>query len=445
MLLPDPGRSRAVLLGVPDYRRLAPLPGVAAGVARLGDLLCDPTVWGLPRRHVTVLDGRASADDVLAAVRDAGEATDDTLLVYFAGHGLREPGGDQLYLALADADDDHLAIGTLPYPEVLRVARRAAGRARWRITFLDCCYSGLAIPMGGSGAVMGRAELARLVSEPGDGHGRSGSWLMTSASRTQRSFTPPHGYPYFTGALIDVLESGVPGAGPELGVRDFVRRVEERFQERIRGRIPDPDRPEPQYVGHNVDPDEPWVRNRAHVTPHVVPPRSTLPAAPEEFVDALRLLLMRQHLALVPEGGTEGLKGAWLKRRCQVSGEERLIGYLKSRYARTGEVVFTDTHLCLHSSSAGTRMRIPYSRVNEVSLDTATEEVHSGAATDQTVLMDTSLLMITRVTLGHRTLEFREYHPEPVQKALLAFLPAMAELRLRRPEWFGRPLRHARE
>ncbi|MCE0446322.1 hypothetical protein LT493_20910 [Streptomyces tricolor] len=44
---------------------------------------------------------------------------------------------------------------------------------------------------------------------------------MTSASRTQRSFTPPHGYPYFTGALIDVLENGVPGAGPALAVHRF--------------------------------------------------------------------------------------------------------------------------------------------------------------------------------------------------------------------------------
>ncbi|MCE0446321.1 hypothetical protein LT493_20905 [Streptomyces tricolor] len=80
-----------------------------------------------------------------------------------------------------------------------------------------------------------------------------------------------------------------------------------------------------------------------------------------------------------------------------------------------------------------------------MSLDTATEEVHSGAATDQTVLMDTSLLMITRVTLGHRTLGSGSTRRSRCRRRCSPSSPAMAELRLYHPEWFGRPLRHARE
>ncbi|WP_163010775.1 caspase family protein [Streptomyces dangxiongensis] len=498
MPLPDPERSHAVLIGVHDYRQLEPLPGVEAGVSKLAELLCDREVWGLPRRNVTVFGARASADDILKAVRRAGRATTDTFLVYFAGHGRREHHSDQLHLALADADRDDVEIGALPYPLLLGLARRAGRDARRRVTLLDCCYSGLAIPMGDSATALGH-----LVKEPDAGEGGSpedsgfASWIMTSTSRTELSFSPPRGYPYFTGALIDVLEHGIAGAGPTLSFDRIAKEAGDRLRTLKY--------PRPQCADHNAAGEESWVRNRAHEGPQDAPPRpvphagtgpAPRPAAlsaefpfdtvqgggyrigavkrelngvlatvgdprlgwralsphfrtvsgrwfwgydmrqvdahierqradPTEFVDALRLLLARQGITVLPDGDPGGSR---LRERCGALGAERLIGY-----AEKGAMTCTDTHLCLSSSAL---MRIPHSALEDVSLATLPKTVRTVTVTDQGGFSDESLRFITRVTFGHRTLEFDESSMAPVREALRAFLPAMDDLRRRRPEWF---------
>ncbi|WP_439678295.1 caspase, EACC1-associated type [Embleya sp. MST-111070] len=270
MTVPDPAASRAVLVGVHAYTRLDPLPPVVAGVTRLAGLLCDPTVWGLPADHVTVLGSDASRDTILSSVRDAARECTDTLLVYFAGHGLRDRNGEQLRLALADADDEHPEIGTLDYTSLRRVVNRVGGRARRRITVLDCCYSGLAGGMGAPPALT-RPHLARLLERDDlDDAEDHGSCVLTSAPGTGRSFAPPGGeYPEFTGALIDILDNGVEGAGPALTPYLVWRLVRHRL--RAQGS------PEPQQFGHNAVVRHDWVRNRAH---HRTTGRPETPDAP---------------------------------------------------------------------------------------------------------------------------------------------------------------------
>ncbi|MEU6594745.1 caspase family protein [Streptomyces sp. NPDC046881] len=508
MPLPDPSRSHAVLIGVHDYRHLAALPGVAAGVARLAELLRDPTVWGLPRGNVTVLPGDASADDVLRAVRGAGRAATDTLLVYFAGHGQREPRSEQLYLALADADRYDVTIGALPERELRRMVRREGRYARRHITLIDSCYSGLAIPMGGSATVLERPDQVRLLVEskernatgPGGGDEDFGGYVLTSASGTQRSFTLPGGYPEFTGALIEVLDKGIAGAGPTLSVPRVWRRVREQRA-----------RATPQLNGLNIAEEEPWVRNRAHDAGRdAVPPRrivraeaapmppAAAPAAgfpfdtvqgggyriravkeqlddvlakvrdprrgwqaqaphfrtvsgrwfwgydmrqvdahierqraePTEPADALRLLLARQGVSVVP--GAEG--SSRVREKCGVPGTERLIGHHPSRFDKSGTIAFTDSHLCLYSSSG--LLRIPYSALDGMVVDTSYKEVDTGVVNDQTVILDKTWIGVTQVTFGHRTLRFAGGRPEPVQQVLCVFRPAVADLRRRHPEWF---------
>ncbi|MFI8076274.1 PQQ-binding-like beta-propeller repeat protein [Streptomyces sp. NPDC086033] len=279
MALPDTGTSAAVLVGVAAYTRLDPLPAVTAGVTRMAELLRDRQVWGLPTEHVTLLGSNASRDTILGAVRDAASGCTDTLLVYFAGHGLRDR-SDELHLALADADDDHPEIASLAYPELRRVVGRAGYRARRRITVLDCCYSGLAGGMGA--ATLARPDLAHLLEEDGDDEsegGDYGSCVLTSAPKTGRSFAPPGArYPEFTGELIEVLEHGIPDAGPTLSVDQIWRRV--------RRRLLTQGSPEPQQFGHNAVARQGWVHNRAHrrapssKEPFEVP-TGTLPAPPE--------------------------------------------------------------------------------------------------------------------------------------------------------------------
>ncbi|MFJ6482329.1 caspase family protein [Streptomyces sp. NPDC091682] len=172
MPVPDPTASRAVLIGVDGYAHpdLEPLPAAAAGARRFAELLRDPSVWGLPAAHVTLLGTDASVSRILGAVRDAALEATETLLVYFAGHGLRDR-DEKLYLALAEADADHPQIGTLQYRTLRDVVRQAGYRARHRVTVLDCCYRGLAGATSGAGcpgaAAPNHSSSPRTPSPPG--------------------------------------------------------------------------------------------------------------------------------------------------------------------------------------------------------------------------------------------------------------------------------------
>ncbi|MFD5411362.1 telomere-associated protein Tap [Streptomyces nojiriensis] len=268
MPVPDPNASRAVLIGVGDYghQDLEPLPAAAAGARRLAELLRDPSVWGLPASHVTVLGADVSGSRILGAVRDAALEATDTLLVHFAGHGLRDR-DEKLYLALAEADADHPQIGTLPYRTLRDVVRQAGYRARHRVTVLDCCYSGLAGAMSGAGEAT-REDLAHALDETVHpaGHGADGGeavdgddhgdCVLTSAPATRRSFVPPGApFPEFTGELISVLEHGIAGVGPELSLEDAWRAVRRRMARRGSS--------EPQQFAQNAVATRIRLRNRA--------------------------------------------------------------------------------------------------------------------------------------------------------------------------------------
>ncbi|MFD4867759.1 telomere-associated protein Tap [Streptomyces sp. NPDC058412] len=311
MPVPDPFASRAVLVGVDGYshRDLAPLPAAAAGAHRLAELLRDPSVWGLPAAHVTVLGADASMARVLGAVRDAALEATDTLFVYFAGHGLRDR-DEKLYLALAEADADHPQIGTVPYRALRDVVRQAGYRARHRVTVLDCCYSGLAGAMSAAG-VPTRTDLAHALDEPahpggnrsapglpmgahavqdpngdagrdahgaagegdGDGDGDDyGDCVLTSAPPTRRSFVPRGArFPEFTGLLITLLEHGVADAGAELSLEDAWRRILRRMRER--------GSPEPQQFAQNSVAARIHLRNRAAATGRATAPTGPAAAA----------------------------------------------------------------------------------------------------------------------------------------------------------------------
>jgi hypothetical protein len=108
MALPDPDKSQVVLIGAWDYESEAKLPAVANNLTRLEALLQDPQVCGFPPSNIHVLRDPSSPIDVLREVDAAATAAQDTLIIYFAGHGLLAPKDMSLYLALARATTSKL-------------------------------------------------------------------------------------------------------------------------------------------------------------------------------------------------------------------------------------------------------------------------------------------------------------------------------------------------
>ncbi|MCZ4099790.1 caspase, EACC1-associated type [Streptomyces sp. H39-C1] len=147
-VLPDPGASRAVLIGSSQFDHLEPLPAVTNNLAALAEALASPTSWGLRPEHCVILANPGSADEVMAVLRAASLEARDTLLVYYAGHGLVDL-QSRLQLALPKSQQDWPE-SSLHY-EWLRQAV-LAGRSERQVLLLDCCFSGLALgTMAGAG------------------------------------------------------------------------------------------------------------------------------------------------------------------------------------------------------------------------------------------------------------------------------------------------------
>jgi hypothetical protein len=209
MRLPDPGKSRALLLGCTCYTgpSLPGLPAVAGNRAGLKDVLTSPWGTGLAPEHCLVLKGADHVRDEIGSrlTALAGEA-EDMLLVYYAGHGLIGPNGE-LFLALPGTRSnlDLVAWTALPFSLVRSALADPGIRARNRVLILDCCFSGIAIDVmsGVTSAVRGQLEMA-------------GTCTLASSPANRPSIAPP-GSPYtaYTGELLHLLRHG-SASQPEL-------------------------------------------------------------------------------------------------------------------------------------------------------------------------------------------------------------------------------------
>jgi hypothetical protein len=198
MRLPDPRRSRVVLVGAGrfDDPDLADLPGVEDNLAGLADLFTDPRLGGFAAQHVQTLLDPTAPHQTGAAVTAAAEEATGLLLVYLAGRILLgQTGEPQLGLAGLGLRRHG---GTLP----LRLVRAAmtTSTAAAKVLIID---SLLHSPDGDTDAV--DDVLLRRCSTEG-----SGSVLLHRSDTVAGYATPGRPGTTFTRALLDVLLHPAP-------------------------------------------------------------------------------------------------------------------------------------------------------------------------------------------------------------------------------------------
>ncbi|MFI8997332.1 glycine betaine ABC transporter substrate-binding protein [Streptomyces sp. NPDC053542] len=257
-LLPDASRSRAVLIGTSRYTHLADLPAVANNLTTLAAVLRGPASWQLAEEHCTVIADPGDWTEVLHAVRQAAEEATDTLLVYFAGHGLLEETRGDLFLGLPHSQQGRSYTG-VPYSALRDVI--LTGRPQRHVVILDCCFSGRALgTMSGPGVIADHAEI-------------EGSYLLAASPETSFALAPEgETYTAFTGELLKLLEEGVPD-GPELLDLDTVYTS-------LRAALNAKGRPLPQKRDRNTAGRLALSRNAARAEVDQAPARLVAETAP---------------------------------------------------------------------------------------------------------------------------------------------------------------------
>ncbi|MEV0785459.1 caspase family protein, partial [Streptomyces sp. NPDC050423] len=146
---PDGASSRALLIGVSDYKSpgLEQIPAVRNNLDALKDALSGERGLLLPD-HIRTLGANGAPVDRGAIGRELTSArreAEDLLLVYYAGHGLLDNNG-LLHLAVTGTDPDpDKGTGFTALPFQLLKRELAQSRAKARVLVLDCCFSGRAV------------------------------------------------------------------------------------------------------------------------------------------------------------------------------------------------------------------------------------------------------------------------------------------------------------
>lgn len=201
--LPDPDRSFAVLIGSSSYQSnwLPDLPAVRNNLTDLDAALTHPEMGGISPERCIRLTDPASVREVYRALREYAQRAEDTLIIYYAGHGLTGSLRNELYLALTDTGLDELPVSALEFDMIRSVFEDCP--AINRVLILDCCFSGRAAQGFMADSWLGQVEV-------------SGTYTLASTSANALAAAPPGArYTAFTGELLSLLHNGIP-RGPEL-------------------------------------------------------------------------------------------------------------------------------------------------------------------------------------------------------------------------------------
>jgi peptide/nickel transport system substrate-binding protein len=232
-----------VLIGVGRYKVLSGLGSVHNNLPALARSLRDERLWGLPPGNCVVVTDPVSATDVLDPIAQAAQEATDTLLLYYAGHGLIDPRRGELHLTLVGSDPQRMYTA-VSYDHIRDLLLDS--RAARRIVILDCCYSGRALgQMGSAGETVAMEASAE------------GTYVLAAAAENKTAIAPPGAhFTAFTGELLNIIERGITGKGPLLDLDSIYRELLAVMQAK--------GYPSPQKRDRNTAGQLTLIRNRAY-------------------------------------------------------------------------------------------------------------------------------------------------------------------------------------
>lgn len=222
----------AVLIGASkflrDEKNLPPLPSVKNNINDLAQLLADSQIIGIPKGNIISILDEHIASRVAEQLAEVARKAEDTLIIYYAGHGLigRTPGVEsQLLLAVGETTDANAAYNALKFEDVHNAILESP--ARKKVLILDCCFSGRAIPQMGNETNILRASIDI-----------EGTCTLASTPANKTAMAPEgEKYTTFSGKLIQALQEGIENQRKEITIADLYDHIR---TELLRRGIPEP-------------------------------------------------------------------------------------------------------------------------------------------------------------------------------------------------------------
>jgi formylglycine-generating enzyme required for sulfatase activity len=200
------GERHALLIGTDKFEdpELSTLLAPVADIEALSAVLRDPDICDFASAPVLLNPGIVELQKALRTLFN-DRASDDLLLLYYTGHGLRDPESGTLYLALHETMKAEPSIGSLEADYVRK--RMKASLAGTQIIVLDCCHSGAFMADAAKGA---KGQPSYVEVRDAFDTGGSGHYIMSACSKSEAAFEDRREKPQsiFTKYLVDGLRTG---------------------------------------------------------------------------------------------------------------------------------------------------------------------------------------------------------------------------------------------
>jgi uncharacterized caspase-like protein len=136
-------KHRALVIGISEYPDPAwKLPAVAADVREIAKVLGSRNSTFKNDEVLVLTDKDATSSTIQKAVKDVLRAAkaDQTVFVYFAGHGTVDPSDKSFYFVSHDTDLSGLAATAVPLTAIRDFFDKSASQRAF--LWLDFCHSG---------------------------------------------------------------------------------------------------------------------------------------------------------------------------------------------------------------------------------------------------------------------------------------------------------------
>lgn len=187
------GVKRALIIGVSDYEdnSLDPLPFCKNDAEEMHRLLASSEL-GFEIPDSNKLVGKVKDKEMKNAIvkffKDPSISSKDTLLFYFAGHGVTDNSGE-VFMASSEIDSKEPFNGGFPFRQLTKWMNESYSTRI--ITTLDCCHSGaFELTTGSRGDPNDEAKKAHKDMEDKSNSLRQGrgKCLIATSESTQRAY-----------------------------------------------------------------------------------------------------------------------------------------------------------------------------------------------------------------------------------------------------------------
>lgn len=229
--------GHALLVAVAAYPKVSPLPHAVINDAReVTAVLTSPAHCGYdPKNVTTLLDSEATLGAIRRELSTLASRAkpDDTVLIFFSGHGARlgDPNGPESALIPVDCDPGDVSATVLLETELSSLL--ADIKAQRLVVFIDACHSGGAGRFKAVDNIAGLGFSEKSLDRLAQGTGRV---LIASSRASETSLVfPGASNSLFTEHLVDALRGAARTHG------DGLIRIFEIFNyvaEKVRGAAP---------------------------------------------------------------------------------------------------------------------------------------------------------------------------------------------------------------